>query len=288
MDVEGWVGVSANSGGRDGLFNPVVPVRLLDTRNGTGAPRSPVGTGQTIDVQVAGVVGSNVPATGVSGVVLNVTVTNPTVESYLTVFPTGGGQPLASNLNFTAGQTVPNRVMVKVGTGGKVSFYNPYGSVDVIADVNGWFTDTTSTAGGSHYIGISPTRLLDTRNGIGPLPGGATATLGLTGKNANEISAVVMNVTVTNATQASYLTLWPANADQPLASDLNFIGGQTVANLVVVKIGVGLPVYDPGFKIFNAYGSTDIVMDLVGYYDIPTPPGQLQLTPRGGFASPQG
>src|SRR5207245_2703186 len=81
-----------------------------------------VGSGQSIDVQVTGVGG--VPATGVAAAILNVTVTQPTANGYLTVYPAGSGRPLASNLNFVAGQTVPNLVEVALGTGGKVSAFN--------------------------------------------------------------------------------------------------------------------------------------------------------------------
>ena len=59
--------------------------------------------------------------------VLNVTVTEPRPASYLTAWPTGDPRPLASNLNYVAGQTVPNLVIVKVGAGGKVSLYNAAG-----------------------------------------------------------------------------------------------------------------------------------------------------------------
>ena len=79
------------------------------------------------------------PATGVSAVVLNVTVTDPTAMSYLTLWPTGQARPLASNLNYNPGQTVPNLVVVKVGDGGKVSLFNNLGSANVVADVAGWY-----------------------------------------------------------------------------------------------------------------------------------------------------
>ena len=72
-------------------------------------------------------------------VVLNVTAVNPTGNSYLTVFPDGAGQPLASDLNFSAGQTVPNLVVVRVGSNGVVDIFNAAGATDVIADVVGWY-----------------------------------------------------------------------------------------------------------------------------------------------------
>ncbi|MFC9587288.1 hypothetical protein ACFVJ8_31290, partial [Streptomyces yangpuensis] len=72
-------------------------------------------------------------------VVLNVTATDPTTASYVSVFPDGTTRTSASNLNFTTGQTIPNLVIVPV-VNGKVSFYNNAGSVDLIADVAGYYT----------------------------------------------------------------------------------------------------------------------------------------------------
>jgi hypothetical protein len=74
-------------------------------------------------------------------------------------------------------------------------------------------------------------------------------------------TAVVLNVTATNATSASYLTVWPDLTTRPLASDLNFVAGQTIANLVIVKLGSNGKV-----DIYNAAGSTDVIVDVVGWY----------------------
>ena len=216
------------------------------------------------DLPVAGLGG--VPANGATAVVLNVTVTNPTQASYLTVFPAGGAPPDASDLNFTAGETVPNRVIVPLGTGaeaGKISVYSPVGSVDVIVDVNGWYGDGVAQAAGALFTPMAPTRVYDSRNGAGPLGQGqarAIPVAGLGGVPA-DASAVVLNATVTNPTQASYLEAYPAGGQQPLASDLNFVAGETVPNLVVVRVGAGGMV-----DAFNALGTTDVIFDVVGYY----------------------
>ena len=132
-----------------GTFTPVGPVRILDTRDGTGRNgiTTRVGPGQTITADVTGVGG--VPASGVSAVVMNVTVTEPTSSSYLTLHPGGIGRPLASNLNFSPGQTVPNLVVVAVGANGTVSAYNNLGGVHVIFDVVGWFGGGGSQAQGA-------------------------------------------------------------------------------------------------------------------------------------------
>jgi hypothetical protein len=88
-------------------------------------------------VQVSGVGG--VPASGVLAVVANVTVTNTTGASYLTVWPDGTAQPIASDLNWVAGETVPNLVVAKLGSDGAVDIYNYSGSTDVIVDVEGYY-----------------------------------------------------------------------------------------------------------------------------------------------------
>ena len=119
-------------------YNPLTPTRVLDTGTGTGTPAAALGPGATLDVQFTGRGG--VPSSGVSAVVLNVTVTEPTAHSHLTAFPAGETRPLASNLNFVPGQTVPNVVVAKLGAGGKVSLFNAAGSVRVIADVAGWYS----------------------------------------------------------------------------------------------------------------------------------------------------
>ena len=74
-----------------------------------------------------------------SAVVLNVTVADTTAASYLTVWPDGAAQPNASDLNWAAGLTVPNLVVVKVGPNGKIDLFNPAGSTNVIIDVVGWY-----------------------------------------------------------------------------------------------------------------------------------------------------
>jgi hypothetical protein len=253
----------------DGLYNPLVPARLLDTRNpGSGGP---LGGGATRTLAVAGHGG--VPSTGVEAVVLNVTATNPTAASYLTVYPTGASQPFASNLNFTAGQTVPNRVVVKLGTGGQITIFNSAGSVQVVVDVNGWFTDTTVGGTGSQFVPMTPDRILDTRSNIGgfssPVGAAQTIAVQVAGQggvpaigSATPPSAVVMNVTATSGTKASYLTVWPDAASQPLASDLNFVPNQSVPNLVVVKLNATNGKVD----IYNSTGSVNVIADVMGWY----------------------
>jgi hypothetical protein len=273
-------------------FHPLVPARILDTRSGTGAPAAKVGAGATLALQVTGRGG--VPETGVSAVVLNVTVTEPTVESYLTAWPAGQVPPVASNLNFVPGQTVPNLVVVKVGDGGVVNVFNNGGSTHIVADVAGWYGADPS--GAARFTALAPSRILDTRAGngapVGKLGPGSTLPLQVTGRGgvpATGVSAVVLNVTVTEPTSVSYLTAWPAGTTRPLASNLNFVAGETVPNLVVVKVGAGGVV-----DLFNNGGSTHVIADVAGWYGTdpsvgtgfsPLPPGRI-LDTRSGNGAP--
>ncbi|HZQ50297.1 MAG TPA: fibronectin type III domain-containing protein [Candidatus Dormibacteraeota bacterium] len=266
IDVEGYVETPVASPPAAGLYNPLVPSRVLDTRIGLGSGQAQLCAGQTITVTIAGHGG--VPASGVSAVVLNVTATKTVVApSAWTVYPAGASRPLASNLNFVPGQTVANRVIVALGTGGAVSWYNLFGHADVVADVSGWFTDGTGATTGSRFVGIPPARLLDTRTGAA-LGHGVPLVLAVAGHGGVPATgatvpatAVVLNVTVTNPTAASYLTVWPAGSAMPGTSDLNYVAGLTVANLVVVKLGTA-----GSIDLFSAAGTTDVVVDVVGWY----------------------
>jgi hypothetical protein len=266
-DLMGWVSSPTATPGAAGLFNAVVPARLLDTRDGTGAPKAAVAGGGSISLQVTGRGG--VPTSGVAAVVLNLTATDVTRPTYITAWPNGTAMPTASNLNPAAGQTIANRVIVKVGATGLVNLFNAAGSTDLIADVGGWFTDGSVATAGGTFVGLTPSRILDTRDGTGglgtslwPARPVAVQVAGRGGVPAMTApTAVVINVTITGPTAASYLTVWPDGAAQPLASDLNWVAGQTVPNLAVVRLGS-----DGKLDIYSPYGYTDVIFDVVGYY----------------------
>ena len=97
-----------------------------------------VGSDSSIDLQVTGRGG--VPGSGVSAVILNVTAVNNTTNSFVTVYPNGVGQPLASNLNPIAGRITSNLVTVPVGVNGQILLFNAFGSTDLVADVFGWYS----------------------------------------------------------------------------------------------------------------------------------------------------
>ncbi|HEX5405360.1 MAG TPA: hypothetical protein VFX16_24055, partial [Pseudonocardiaceae bacterium] len=118
-----------------GEFIPVSPSRLLDTRK-TGGP---VGAGGQVSIPVAGVNGVPADATAV---VMNLTATAPTASTFLTAWPHGQVRPGTSNLNPVAGQTLANEVTAPIGANGKVDVFNHVGSVQVIADLLGYYEPT--------------------------------------------------------------------------------------------------------------------------------------------------
>jgi hypothetical protein len=138
-DIAGWF----PSGSQ---LTPLVPARIMDTRPGTSTiDGQALGAGALQSIGTTNLTVLNrggVPASGVGAVVLNVTVTGPSAPGYLTVWPAGTSRPFASNLNFSANQTIPNLVIAKVGTNGQVAFYNgSVGTSHVVVDVVGWFAE---------------------------------------------------------------------------------------------------------------------------------------------------
>ena len=135
---------NTDGGGAGAVFVPITPCRLFDTRNAsTVGPRStPLANGETYTQPVTGANGDCIIPTSATAVSMNVTIVNPTATSFLTVWPADGAQPLASNLNWLAGgPATPNKVDVKLSADGKIKLFDNAGSVDVLADVVGYYAD---------------------------------------------------------------------------------------------------------------------------------------------------
>ncbi|MFE3555089.1 PKD domain-containing protein [Streptomyces sp. NPDC059193] len=257
-------------------FTPHTPTRLLDTRNGTGAPTGKVAGQGSARVKVAG--NASVPA-GVTAVALNVTVTETVDSGYVTAWPGAGyDRPGTSNLNYTPGRSVPNLVIVPVGEDGYVELYNGGPQpVDLIADVTGYFT-RASAAG---YTSMTPARFVDTRDGVGATKGRLAARSAFTTRIGGlqgvpqGISAVALNVTVTEPAGPGHLTAYSGSGPVPTASNLNFVPGQTVANAVIVPVAA-----DGTIKVFNgSWMPAHVVVDVVGYYSNDSKAAFLPFTP---------
>lgn len=248
VDVVGWFG-GAGSGAALG-FRAMPPLRAIDTRT-TGAP---LGPDETLRLPIAGTV---VPASA-RAVTVNLTATGGTAPTFVTAYPGDDAMPLASSLNVAAGETRPNLVTVKLGADGTIALTNHAGSVHLIVDVVGYY-DASHSPGGRVVSG-NPMRLFDTRETNRPLGPGGRGYLDFSDSlGCVHVEAVVLNVTATEPTAASYLTVYPDSGNVPLASTLNVVAGQTVANLVMVQVP------DTGLVWFyNNNGRVHLVADLVG------------------------
>ena len=125
VDVTGWF--------MPGAFHPIAPRRIMDTRQGLGTTR--IRFEDTIELKVWGQPSIPVEATSVF---LNLTVSNPDKAGYLTVYPCAQVHPGTSNLNFSAGETIPNLTLTRIGINGCVRV-DSGSNTDVIADAVGYF-----------------------------------------------------------------------------------------------------------------------------------------------------
>lgn len=271
--------------GAGGEFHPLPATRIYDSRpeaaigSPTGArPATPGGATFTTKVLGArGVVPSD--ASQVLTVVANVTVTGATVGGYLTIHRPGAAVPDASNVNFTAGSSVPDLAFLPVDASGNVAVtvvgYGQ-GSVNVLIDVYGYVSSSCATTRGARLVSLSPTRIVDTRMSATPLGGREVRRIPFRGadgitpvvpdvvpNNRNVVGAVV-NLTVVNQRPASTSTFLSVLAEDPggwpSTSTTNVVRNQVKANLAIVPVGA-----DGAIRVFNEQGSADIVVDVVGY-----------------------
>ncbi len=285
VDLNGWY-MSADAAA-GGAYVPVTPERVMDTRIGQGGPALVGGTNR--DLQPYSYRGTGaIPEP--SAVVLNVTVVNPTTEGFLTVWPNGRPQPNTSNLNFRAGDVVANAVTVAVGDAQRVQLAMPPGTNgDVIVDILGYVRPLPVSTGGIHAV--VPRRRADTRitapvTPAMPLPFSVAGG----GVPASGVAAVIVNLTATNVSADTHLTMWPSGSPQPDASSLNVRAGVTRANQVTVPVGT-----DGEVQVATNSGSTDVIVDIVGWVPKPygasgsfdavidTPPGPIDASATGVF-----
>lgn len=235
---------------------PVTPARILDTR-----AKAPVPAGGTVTLKPLGQGG--VPLNGVTAVVLTVTITKAKGAGFVSVYPGGGGRPQSSNLNVEgAGQTVANLVTVPVGTNGEVVLYSSSGG-DLLADVNGYYAASGSTATAGRFRLSGSVRLLDTR-GKGPVTPKGTRTvvaLGQGGVPMRGVSAVSVNITVVSANRAGFLTAYPTGSALPAVSNLNVNRAKdTVAGAAIVPVDA-----KGSFDVFVDSGG-DLIVDINGWF----------------------
>ncbi len=257
-------------------FVPLSPVRILDTRGPLGGHNGPFTAGEAWSLPVRGLNG--VPADA-AALVVNLTGAGATSDTYLTAWRAGEGMPDTSNVNVVAAGAVPNLAVIGIGTNGAISLFNSFGKAHVLADLVGYFRE--GMAGTTALTSLVPDRLLDTRGDLGGHRGvfgpGAEFDLQVTGRGGVPAScaAAALNVTVVDATADTFLTVWPNGEGQPTTSSLNARPGQTVANLVISKLGA-----DGKIRLRNESGTAHVLVDVAGYFVAGTGGRYLPVSPR--------
>ncbi|HET7724403.1 MAG TPA: hypothetical protein VFK68_07165, partial [Propionibacteriaceae bacterium] len=125
--------VTAGTPTATGTVYLVPPTRVVDTRTGLGA-QGPVAAGSGVVVTMTG---GSIPS-GAHGVFMNLTVTEPSAGGWVAAYPTQASLPLVSNVNFVAGQTVPNLATVGLANGQATLYDGSGGTVQLVADIFGY------------------------------------------------------------------------------------------------------------------------------------------------------
>jgi hypothetical protein len=189
---------------------------------------------------------------------LNVTAVDAAATGFLTVFPCGTNPPNASTVNFAPDEARPNNTIVAIAPGGLVCVIAS-APVDVIVDVTAVFSD----AGALEYVSASPQRLLDTR-ATGVVHGGNRAVFvaapAATNTPVGPASALSVNVTATDHTDAGFATAFDCSAIVPNVSTLNQRVGEANANGAIVPVSAGTT-----GCVFTST-TTNLIVDLNGWW----------------------
>ncbi|MFF1414451.1 hypothetical protein ACFVX6_32465 [Streptomyces sp. NPDC058289] len=270
VDITGYFTYKAASG-----YTALKPTRFADTREGLGTAKGQVPARTSFQTRVGGV--NPVPG-GITAVALNVTATNPKDAGHLSLYPSGAMVPTASSLNFAAGETVANSVIVPVGADGMVNVFNGgWAPTDVVIDVVGYYSKDSKAA----YLPTGTHRTLDTRKpgswyGGGKFPARDYIAQGFSViDDPAGVEAFVLNTTVTNTTDTGFLSVapgpfpWLVNdqpgapvAPRPVSSNLNWTAGKTVPNMVQAGDGEHgiIHFWNQGWK------DADLIVDVFGVY----------------------
>lgn len=282
LDLTGYYGAAPPG---QGLFEPVVATRVLDTRVGMGAPGGRLTPSQPITLSLAGQAG--VPPVGAGVAVLSLTAVSPSGPGYLTAWAAGTPRPATSDLNFQAGQVVANRVTVRLGAGEAFSLAAGGADTDVVADLEGWYTDGSNPqAVGAGFHSLAPARILDSRSA-----GSASGTSfsiqvgGSGGVPSQGVAAVALNLTTTLAAAPGVVTLWPHDSARPLSGLAQFAPDRDRAQAVTTRVGG-----DGQVSIFLSQPS-QVIADLSGWFgpvqaipvsSIPGQPQAVAASLQGG------
>ena len=191
-------------------FTPMVPVRLVDTRDGTGTETSPLLGGCTL------VVRPSVPA-GTTAVAVNFVTVDPVAQGYLAAYPCGIERPFTSIVQSRPGSIVSGSAIVSLGADGTFCVFSNT-TTSVVIDLTGSY----SPGGSSPFEPIVAQRRFDSRSAE-RLPAGTIVRVATRGFGAGSGDSTAASITIhaLDAAAAGFITAWPCDAMRPWASSAN-------------------------------------------------------------------
>ncbi|MEY2554443.1 MAG: hypothetical protein QOC57_2303 [Ilumatobacteraceae bacterium] len=240
-------------------FHPLSPTRIYDSRVTGGIWR----TGETRPIAV--------PA-GATAVAINVTVTNPVAAGFVTVFPCRSSVPIVSNINYLATEVVAN--LVEIGTSNGAVCVHSMVRTHIVIDLEGTFD---SSEDGLRYQAVSPTRLADTRSGVGSVYGRVgldAGPLGVWPANAPiattsvpaDVEALMVSMIAVAPRTAGWAEIGPcvepAYTTPYHSSTVNFVAADVVANQAITPTRAASGADICTFATSPAYH----VVDLTGWF----------------------
>lgn len=298
VDLAGWFtgalptgteeapeGAEASAAGDVDPFVGLLPDRRVDTRDGTGGFTVRVSPDSPISIPVGGTSATlpdgtttTVPADAAAAA-MNVAVVRADTNGYITLWPCGTEMPFTANVNYAGGAVVSNGVIAPLGSDGRACLHSS-STADIVVDLNGYFD---GSLGGENALtdpafrAARPTRLVDTREGIGVARARVTPesplALRVRGAELDDpvapavplvvpegASAVALNLAVVKPVANGWGTVWPCSAPRPTAANVNFRAGVNISNGVVAPIGAD------GDICIHLSAPADVVIDVAGWF----------------------
>ncbi len=231
-------------------WQPITPARFVDSRVSSGATRLLAQVPKRI--KLTGRQGLPVGATAISG---NFTVAGTDGPGYLTVWNCSNPMPVASTLNFGAGEAVSNAGTTPLDANGNICVYSPV-NADILIDISGYYAADAP----SRFNAITPGRVMDTRSGLGApgrLAGGQVVELQLPGAPHGATGAM-LNVTSINSDVTGFVTVYPCGATPPTSS-VNPVAGDVRPNTVTTALSAN------GSVCIYTNTGVDLLVDVFGY-----------------------
>ncbi|MCB0956568.1 MAG: hypothetical protein H6513_15895 [Acidimicrobiaceae bacterium] len=216
-----------------------------------------VSSGSVTELQITGQNG--VPSNATAAMV-NLTALRGVSRGWLTLYPCGEAIPLASNLNFEPDEPArTNAAISRIGSGGKVCIYSST-RVELVVDLTGY------TQPNSGVNAITPSRLVDTREGTGGLyrmSSNSTVTVQVAGAGGvpGTATSAALNVTATAASGSGAFTVYPCDAARPSNAQVAFSADRPVPNLVITALSAS------GTVCVHTTRATELVIDVDAWMD---------------------